>query len=675
MPSERITENLVRTLFAALEYAARDSAVTVEEQKSANLSIQRLLRGASKSGGAGIGAPEFIVTSADAPDLVLVVECKASVAHHGSPARNLPVQFAVDGVLHYAAALAREFTVVAVAVSGQTEAEMRVSTFLWPKGQAAYRDLTNRDGVVIDRLVSFVDFQIAAEFDPIVQQVRTNDLMEFSRELHVFMRDQAKLTEAEKPLLVSGTILALRNKAFAHSYGDYKPQDLPAEWLRVVTLELEQADIPKSKKKSMSQPYSSIAVSTALASSTTKYPRGILFALIKMLAERVMPFISVYQDFDVVGAFYGEFLRYTGGDKKGLGIVLTPRHVTELFVKLANVTQKDRVLDPCAGTGGFLIAAMRQMMQEAMTADERENIKQNQLIGIEQQVNMYALAASNMILRGDGKANLYQDDCFNPQIITEVKARHPNIGFVNPPYSQKDSELNELLFVKNMLDMLDQGGIGIAIVPISCATGDSPHKETILKTHTLMAVMSMPTEIFYPVGVVTCIMVFKVGQPHAQSKQKSWFGYWKNDGFIKTKHRGRVDAQGTWPAIRDRWLGEFHNREIHAGRSVAQSVTSKDEWCAEAYMETDYSALTQEDFEEVLRNYAIFSLVTAAENESSPASERTDGLLRGFRTAELVDSSTLPGLAVDNHSGLRWGVGSRALSAGVGCCRTPRCIG
>ena len=51
------------------------------------------------------------------------------------------------------------------------------------------------------------------------------------------------------------------------------------------------------------------------------------------------------------------------------------------------------------------------------------------------------------------------------------------------------------------------------------------------------------------------------------------------------------------------------------------------------------------------------------------------GLLRGFRTAELVDFSTLPGLAADNHSGLRWVVGSRARSAGAGCCKTPRCIG
>ena len=72
--------------------------------------------------------------------------------------------------------------------------------------------------------------------------------------------------------------------------------------------------------------------------------------------------------------------------------------------------------------------------------------------------------------------------------------------------------------------------------------------------------------------------------------------------------------------------------------------------------------------------------LTATGLDAGPGSIRSylnkeGGLLRGFRTAELVDSFMLPGLAVDNHSGLRWGVGNRALSAGVDCCRTPRSSG
>ncbi|HGT5227773.1 TPA: N-6 DNA methylase, partial [Escherichia coli] len=100
--------------------------------------------------------------------------------------------------------------------------------------------------------------------------------------------------------------------------------------------------------------------------------------------------------------------KYTAGDKKALGIVLTPRHIAELFSLLANVTPESRVLDICAGTGGFLISAMQQMLKKAVTEEQRQDIRKNRLIGIENSPKMFALAASNMILRGDGKANLHQ---------------------------------------------------------------------------------------------------------------------------------------------------------------------------------------------------------------------------------------------------------------------------
>lgn len=55
----------------------------------------------------------------------------------------------------------------------------------------------------------------------------------------------------------------------------------------------------------------------------------------------------------------------------------------------------------------------------------------------------------------------------------------------------------------------------------------------------------------------------------------------------------------------------FRNREVHAGESVMQKVGPNDEWCAEAYMETDYSKITRADFERTVRNYAIFKLLGA----------------------------------------------------------------
>lgn len=633
MPAnERNTENIVRGELRRLGYYKAGGKITVEEQKSQIEAVRRLMKAASKSGGGGSGSPEFIISS-PATDFLAIIECKASEADHVSAtcksylagkkvteddeAYAKRVQrFAVDGALHYAKHLGKEFNVVAIAVSGETAGSAVISTYLHTKGEAAAKILRTKDGHELTNLIPWPDLVEHGTFDPAVQRLRAEELIEFSRDMHIFMRDHAKLTENEKPLLVSGTLIALRNKAFAKAFDEYDPGELQNEWLEVIAKEVRKAEIPQAKKEKMVQPYSTIAAHPELGKATAAYPKGVLHELIKRLNEKVWPFISVYHDFDVVGQFYGEFLRYTGGDKKALGIVLTPRHVTELFSLLANVTKDSRVLDICAGTGGFLISAMHQMNKTANTEREKKKIRETGLVGVEPQPNMYALAASNMILRGDGKANLYQGSCFDPPIVQSIRAHKCNVGMLNPPFSQSDVNQQELNFIKQMLDCLKKGGVGLALAPVSCATAPHPFKEVLLRHHTLDAVMSLPNELFYPVGTVPCAMVFTANVPHAESNRKTWFGYWRDDGFVKTKHRGRIDLQHRWTAIRDRWVETYRNREVRAGESVLKAIGPDDEWCAEAYMETDYSQITQKDFEQVVKNYAVFKLLGASTSEA-----------------------------------------------------------
>lgn len=628
--NERNTENLVREALRAAGYGA--PPVVIEEQKSIIEPVLRLLRGASKAGKGGIGAPEFLITNEEERDFIIIIECKADPKWHISSTcrkalagqavdddirkRQVPL-YAVDGVLHYASKLSKDFSVVALAVTGEKKSSMQVSVYMHPKGASAPKLLKAKTGAEIKKILPWADFIDHATFDPAIQRLRLDELMAFSRELHDFMRDHAKLTENEKPLLVSGTLLALQDKAFSNSFGDYSPSELPAEWMRVVTKVLEKAKIPESKLINVTQPYTGISVHPELSKKTKAYPRGVLHELISRLNAKVRPFINVYQDFDVVGQFYGEFLKYAGGDKKALGIVLTPRHVTELFSLLANVNKDSTVVDICAGTGGFLISAMHRMMKFATTSAEQQRIKKKGLIGVEHLPHMFALAASNMILRGDGKANLYQGSCFDEKIVEAVKSKACTVGMINPPYSQGDEDLHEIIFVNQMLEVLEAGAVGIAIVPMRCAISPHPARQDILSRHTLNAVMSMPGELFYPVGTVTCIMVFTAHKPHSVADQATWFGYWKDDGFTKTKHRGRVDLNSRWPSIRDRWVDAFRNRNDVPGESVKRRVSAEDEWCAEAYMETDYSrVLTREAFEKCARDYLLFQLVNEAEEKA-----------------------------------------------------------
>ena len=623
MVNERVTEDMFEQMLRLHGFYDDPSQVTVEKQQSEVRTIRTALAKASKTGRGGAGYPEFIITSVNTPDMVVVVECKGQVTKHKSKNLDRPADFALDGALHYARALAHDYTVIGIAVSGEPHPKTsRWSVFLMNKGTNEPRDLVSPSGAKITGLVPMSDLLRAASYDHAVQSQRTHDLIGFSQEMHVFMRDEAELEEREKPLAVAGSLIALRNDIFRKTYQEYPAESLPAFWMETINKEVKAADLPIDKIENMTQPFTNIEVHAELRKAKKGYPKGLLNEIVTMLAEQVLPFLTVYHDFDVVGQFYGEFLRYTGGDGKGLGIVLTPRNVTELFALLANVNKDSIVVDTCAGTGGFLISAMMKMVATATTEAQEKAIKSHGLIGVEQQPTMYALAASNMILRGDGRANLYQGSCFDSAIVSKVTEHKPTIGLINPPYAKSKADLHELRFVEQMLDTLDpdRESIGIAIVPISCASGFNEYKRALLKKHTLEAVMSMPPEIFYPVGVVTCIMVFRAHVPHLTSGRKTWFGYWREDGFIKVKNLGRIDRYGLWPDIRDRWVEQYRNREVMPGQSVMAKVTAADEWVAEAYMQTDYSTLTQEAVEKVVLDYALFVL-----KGTQPAEGEDDG--------------------------------------------------
>ena len=95
------------------------------------------------------------------------------------------------------------------------------------------------------------------------------------------------------------------------------------------------------------------------------------------------------------------------------------------------------------------------------------------------------------------------------------------------------------------------------------------------------------------------------------SLQESFFGYYKDDGFKKKKNLGRIeqkDVEGhsKWTPIEAEWISLYQNREVKPGLSATSKVGPEDEWLCEAYMKTDYSTLTEEDFQKTINNYLSY---------------------------------------------------------------------
>lgn len=598
MANERKTETITRQHFGKFL-----EQIDIEEQSSDNPKIDKLLKSASKKGD-GKGYPEFLITYKTNPDLIIVIECKSDIRKHESKNRDKYSEFAVDGALLYASYLSKSFDVLAIAISGETKRELKVSHFLHLKGE---KKATLIFG---DKLLSSGDYLKGYLKSPEKFRQDYNALLDFTRELNNKLHTY-KILESQRSLLISSILIALENDAFKRSYASHKkPENLADALVKTVSDELESANITGKKLNNLNIQFSFIKTDTSLSKQDK-----VLKEIIDEIDENINDFIKTHRYFDVLGQLYIEFLRYANSDK-GLGIVLTPPHITEFFADLAQVNKNSIAYDNCTGTGGFLISAMKKMIVDAKGDETKiKEIKSKQLIGTEYQSHIFALAVSNMYIHQDGKTNIINGSCFDEEVIKEVKSKKPTVGFLNPPYkSNKKTDTDELEFILNNLDCLVDGGTCVAIVPMQSALDQKgkglEFKKKLLEKHTLEAVLSMPNELFHnsKVGVVSCIIIFTAHKPHPNRKE-TYFGYYKDDGFVKRKGKGRIDAYGKWESIKRKWLTNFINRKNEAGISRNQVVTADMEWAAEAYMETDYSILSEEIFTKELKKYISFKIL------------------------------------------------------------------
>lgn len=610
MANERITEDIVRQ---HIKNDALYNSVKLEEQKSTNKRVVELLKGQSKTGGTGDGRPEFIVSFPTNSNYIIVVECKASIHHHESASRANAKDFAVDGVLHYAKALKEDFNVLAIAVSGEDEHELLVSHFYWKRGQNKFAELPDK------KLLGIDDYLQVFEDQFFISDFFTRDIAVKAQILNEEFH-QRSITEDKRCTMVSGMLLALINDNFRETYeAQQSIEDLGQNMLAAIDAVFEKEEDLVRNRSALIKEFSTLLNEPLFAYETinntknhkTENTLQTAKDFISYLNRNVFPLVKHSNiGYDVLGRFYVEFIRYAQSQQKQ-GLVLTPPHITELFCDLAELRLTDTIYDPCCGTGGFLVAGMQRLFNIAGNdIEKRRNIRSKQLCGVEMRPAMYAYACSNMRFRGDGKSNIYNGDCFLHTAL--IKKNHkPTVAFLNPPYDVGCD--GQMKFIEHALDVLDPTAEGrvVAIVQMSCAIKNDKDlkavKRRLLTKHHLKAVLSMPDDLFYPVGVVTCIMVFEANKPNAG--RKTWFGYFKDDGFEKRKHLGRIDARNKYSDIKQKWLSAYINKEQIPGLSVSQEVTAEDEWCAEAYMETDYSNLSEKDFQNKLNDYIAFQFL------------------------------------------------------------------
>jgi len=358
--------------------------------------------------------------------------------------------------------------------------------------------------------------------------------------------------------------------------------------------------------------------------------------ILTFIENNILPFINDKSTSgqDLLNLFFVTFNKYVGKSDKNQAF--TPDHITDFMAKITGVNKHSVVLDPCCGSGSFLVRAMTQALDDCATAAEQETVKKNQIFGIEFDENVYGLATTNMLIHSDGNSNIRQGSCFT--MTDWIKESKPTIILMNPPYNgqrvhlpseyvrtwprdKKEDPSKGLYFVKWIADALNSinhpAKLAI-LLPVACAIGTSGEiarlKNEILEENTLDAVFTLPTDIFHPgASASACCMVFKIGTKHSDvSNPDTFFGYCRDDGFKKKKNLGRVEqvdpvtGNSKWSEIQKRWIELYRNRKAEPGESATYRVTGSDEWLCEAYMKTDYTKLTEHDFQQTINDYLAY---------------------------------------------------------------------
>ena len=358
--------------------------------------------------------------------------------------------------------------------------------------------------------------------------------------------------------------------------------------------------------------------------------------ILKFIEDNILPFINDKSTSgqDLLNLFFVTFNKYVGKSDKNQAF--TPDHITDFMAKITGVNKHSVVLDPCCGSGSFLVRAMTQALDDCATAAEQEKVKKHQIFGIEFDENVYGLATTNMLIHSDGNSNIRQGSCF--ALADWIKEAKPNVILMNPPYNgqrihlpksyvdtwskdKKEDPSKGLYFVKFIADTLNsinhQAKLAV-LLPVACAIGTSGEiarlKREILEENTLDAVFTLPNEIFYPgASASACCMVFKIGTKHNDvSNPDTFFGYYKDDGFKKKKNLGRVEqidsrtGKSKWVEIEREWIERYRNRRAVDGLSATHKVNGADEWLCEAYMKTDYTKLTEQDFQQTINDYLAY---------------------------------------------------------------------
>lgn len=314
---------------------------------------------------------------------------------------------------------------------------------------------------------------------------------------------------------------------------------------------------------------------------------------------------------DILSRAYKIFLSRAGKiDNKN--IILTPDHIKQLMVDLARLDVKDVVLDTCTGSGGFLMEALEQLVVLAKGNGKTiDDIINKQLIGVESDPTLFALACSNMFLHNDGRSQLIFGSSLpsenNTDVIDYITSLKPQKCIINPPYEKN----LPIQFVKQAIDFLAPGGKLVVIMPTTTLNRNiGKTTDDILQKARLDYVIKMPEHLFSEQGRTVNTSIFGFTKTQHRPLDKVIFYNMQDDGLVSVQHKGRIDKYGNWERIKASVIERIVNNDPSVGAYEMRTIYKNEVLNCYGYKEQHQANVNMVRFEELFNTKTKGSLAS-----------------------------------------------------------------
>lgn len=227
---------------------------------------------------------------------------------------------------------------------------------------------------------------------------------------------------------------------------------------------------------------------------------------------------------DIIGNAYEYLIKRFASDagKKG-GEFYTPAEVSILLSRLLQPKPKERIGDPACGSGSLLIKMAKAVGSQDYAVSGQEN-----------NGSTWALCKMNMFLHEIDGANIkWGDTLNNPLLINNDELMKFDVVVANPPFSLDKwgaehassdkyrrfdrgvppKSKGDYAFILHMIvTMMDETGRVGVVVPhgvLFRGGSEGSIRQKLIEENLLDAVIGLPANLFYGVGIPVAILVFK----------------------------------------------------------------------------------------------------------------------------------------------------------------------